>query len=353
MLGHLKPTSCGTNPAHKAQYQQMYCSICASLRRENSLAYSFLLNHELTLVMLAFRPYLQNAVPIRTACPAKAYLGRQDAQKHPAVDVAGKLSIVLGWVKATDWATDNPKFYKNWLKNTLQKKVQNILPALTTEAQETIAHYFWLTQTNSTDFEEVNTFTGLLSATVARAVGKETNCSEAHIDAIADLFALNGKLVSVADHLIDAEKDLVRKEYNPIFHEAKEKNTTWTEAYYGLHTRFNRLKIEIYEKLTTLQNGKVIELACAAMVRKAIQNLDKQVLKHTPYFLDLPTAQARGEFQPSYVKADCDCGAVDCGGDCCSCGTCGDCCSCCDASMLCCGSTSKVKTEEPTPQEAK
>lgn len=345
MLGHLKPKSCHTNPAHKAQYQEMYCSICASLRRENGLAYSFLLNHELTLVMLALKPYMPEAQAIRTACPAKAYMGRQGAYQHEAIALAGKLSIVLGWVKATDWATDRPAFYKTWLKNTLTRKVKHILPTLSAEAQETIAHYLWLTKTNSTDFEEVNRHTGLLSETLVKSICAYTDCGAENTAQIAHLFGLNGKLVSIADHLIDAEKDLARNEYNPIFFETAQNGTTWTEGYEALRLRYNRLKMEIFEELNTLQDSKVLSLACTAMLRKAIQNLDSQIVKCTPYFLDLPDGQARGDFQPALVKADCDA----CGSCCDSCGNCGDSCdgcsACCDVSACFCSATTKTKAQ--------
>jgi hypothetical protein len=337
MLGHLKPKVCHTNPAHKAQYQEMYCSICASLRREDHVGYSFLLNHELTLVMLALRPFLQGGEEIRTLCPAKGYLGTKTAQKHPALTLAGKLSIVLGWVKVTDWATDRPRFYKNWLRRVLQRKVNRILPALPTQTQDVIAHYLWLTQTNSTDFEQVRRYSGLLSQSLVESLGALTSCLPADLAELAELFRLNGELIATADHLIDAEKDWARKEYNPILEVPTEK---WGEAYYSLHTEYNRMKIAIYDTLTRLQNNTIASPAFALMLRKAIQNIDSQIKQNKPAFAEIPQESLQTWEQSNLAKADCgscDCGGCDCGGcdgcncDNCSCGNCLDCCNACSA----------------------
>jgi hypothetical protein len=223
------------------------------------------------------------------------------------------------------------------------------LPDLPTETQEVIAHYLWLTKTNATDFEEVNHYTGLLSENIVLQIGKITSCPTHELEEIAQLFKLNGKLVSIADHLIDAEKDLARKEYNPIFHEAQTKQISWTEAYFALHTRYNRLKLEIYEKINALQTAKIVSLACTSMLRKAIQNLDGQVSKHTPYFLDLPTEQTMGAYNPTFVRADCDCGGCD--GCCECCGSCSDCANCCEAGNYCfCSSSSKASSTQEQPE---
>ncbi|TAE11061.1 MAG: hypothetical protein EAZ95_14090 [Bacteroidetes bacterium] len=338
MLGHLKPKVCHTNPAHKAQYQETYCSICASLRREDHVGYSFLLNHELTLVMLALRPFLQGGEEIRTLCPAKAYLGTKTAQKHPAFTLAGKLSIVLGWVKVTDWATDRPRFYKRWLKNVLQRKVNRILPALPTQTQDVIAHYLWLTQTNSTDFEQVRQYSGLLSQSLVEALGGLTSCLPTDLAELVELFRLNGELIATADHLIDAEKDWARKEYNPILEAPTEK---WGEAYYSFHTEYNRMKIHIYDTLTRLQNSEIASPAFALMLRKAIQNIDAQIKQNKPAFAELPQDALQTWEQANLAKADCGSCDCDCGGcDGCSCGDCvdcGECCSSCNCNCDGCG----------------
>ena len=343
MLGHLKPKLCGTNPQHKAQYQEMYCSICASLRHKNNVAYSFLLSHELTLVMLALREHLPEATPIRTSCPAKAFLATQKAQKHAAIDLAGRFSMVLGWVKVTDWATDRPRFYKTWLKNILQRKVKSILPELSTDAQAIIAHYLMLTQTNSTDFEEVVRCSGVLSQTLVQSIGQLTTLPANKLTQLASLFRLNGELIATADHLIDAEKDLAQNQYNPIFYHAKAQNLSWAETYQQIHTQYNRLKIQIFELLQTCQKEGVASASFAAMLYQALQRLDQSIEKNKPYFAQLEPNNPFATQKLSYVKADCDCGGCDCGG--CD-GCCGDgCCDCCSNCGDCgdCGSNSNEK----------
>jgi len=329
MLGHLKPKLCGTNPQHKAQYQEMYCSICASIRNENHVAYTFLLSHELTLVMLAMREYLPDAQQIRTSCPAKAFLATQKAQKHPALALAGKFSIVLGWVKVTDWATDHPRFYKTWVKNTLQRKVNRILPNLPTQTQDIIAHYLWLTKTNSTDFEEVVRYSGLLSETLVTSIGLHTNLPADQLTQLASLFRLNGELIATADHLIDAEKDLAQDQYNPVFYQAQQENISWKEAYQQVLTQYNRLKIQIEASIQTLQKEGIASPSFVAMLYRALQNLQKSVEKNKPYFVEYGETNTITSQKLAYHKANCSCDGCDCGD-----------CSCCEACDVCsCGGT--------------
>ena len=124
MLGHLKPHTCSLSSASQRAYKKYYCSICSSLRKQNNVSYTLFINNELTLVLLALQPYLSVQTTItqeaQTRCPALAFTQKNAISLHPAIDLAAQLSVLLGWIKVTDWAYDRPHFAKNLLQGILK-----------------------------------------------------------------------------------------------------------------------------------------------------------------------------------------------------------------------------------------
>lgn len=330
MLGHLKPILCGLSEIGKSQYWQYYCSVCASLRSENSLAYSSLLNNELTLVLAAFQNEIEKeSKSIRTACPAKAFLSKNDALTHQSIEMAGKLSVVLGWIKIIDWQTDKPRFYKKIILHKIQKKVDKILPTLSESTQKIINDYVLLTKNNETDFEMIRKQSNDLSQILVEEVAKLTQATAEYTQNIKTLFGKAGELIAVADHLIDIEADRYGKQYNPILFLAEKNKTPLAEEYIKLRIEYNRLQYDIRDILpkTNQYFGE--------MMYQSLANLNQQVKKFTPAFMKEPETIevatrmniAEGDFMS--VGATSQAAA-----DCCDSG-CGDVCVSMCASIAC------------------
>ena len=122
MIGHLSPNTCGLSSQSKSNYRILYCSMCASLRKQNHLAYSFLINRELLLILTAIQDDIQEQPKHTTPCPAKAYTGTQPILKNTAIDQASNMAILLLWLKIVDWASDDARWYHHLLKFSFQKK---------------------------------------------------------------------------------------------------------------------------------------------------------------------------------------------------------------------------------------
>lgn len=283
MLGHLKPILCGLSETGKSQYWQYYCSVCASLRSQNSLAYSALLNNELTLVLAAFQTEIeQEAKAIKTACPAKAFLAKNDAITHQSIEMAGKLSVVLGWIKVVDWQTDKPRFYKKIILHKIQKKVSKIIPQLTLDTQNIINQYVELTKNDESDFEIIRKQSNDLSQALVQEVAQLTKANTDYINIIKDLFGKAGEIIAVADHLIDIEADRYGKQYNPILFAAEKNNTPLAEEYIKLRMEYNRLQYAMREILPKTNQY------FAEMMYQSLANLNQQVRKYTPPFMQEP-----------------------------------------------------------------
>lgn len=343
MLGHLKPTTCSLPSASERAYKNYYCSICASLRKQNNVSYTLFINNELTLVLLALEPYVQASLPsavsntAKTRCPATGFTQKNPITLHPAIDMAAQLSVMLGWVKVTDWAYDQPNFFKGLLRKHLDKKASPMLESLSEDFQQTIQQYLKLTQTHTPDFEQLCEQSGELSRQITLAVGQHTQIPAADLEALAQLFYHSGVLILLTDHLIDLAKDIAKKQYNPIISSVERQQAGWDKAYYTLRQQFNRETLKIRELMSQLLDSKIIDTNFSTALNASLKSMERQVTKAKPDFIS-------SEFtfdgvEPIIVKNECDCGGCDgcdgcdcdCG-DCCDCGgeccDCGDCCNC-------------------------
>lgn len=261
MLGHLKPHMCSLYQEAKEDYYQLYCGTCAAIRQHHAFPYVLLVNHEITLVLLAFRiHYEKESKALRTPCPASVFTKRQSAYQHPAIDLAGRLSLLLGSIKVMDWAVDTPKFYKRWPEKWMSKKVKNILPELSMPAREIIREYIHLTRNNSTNFEKVKKYSGLLSQIIAQEIGKKTKATHEVLAELGELFRLCGELISVADHLIDLEQDMLKKHYNPIVDLAEKRQVSLNETYVFFMEMYTDLRKKIQQQLQKTEDALFLPL---------------------------------------------------------------------------------------------
>ncbi|MEZ4887252.1 MAG: DUF5685 family protein [Chitinophagales bacterium] len=371
MLGHLKPSLCSLETANKVAYRTLYCSICASLRQQYSLPYSLFINNELTLVLLALQPYYE-ATAEETPCPAAAFTQKNSAASHPAIDVAAKLSVLLGWIKVVDWETDQPKLYKKYLRKMLHRKVEQTLPQISEDFRQVIEEYLFLTKTNSKDEEKVREYSGLLSRHVVLEVGTQTVLDDVQLKEISVLFELSGQLIAIADHLIDLDDDMLQNQHNPIVFRSEQEKISLAEAYYHYLQICNRLKIDCLEQLSTLSKEGIIADSFKVAMQQSFRNIDRQIQQKRPAFL-AETTRFIGGLQVahqdcgnaavdgcncvadqsdnlSYMAGKCPCDACgSCcksGGGCCDgcgkgcngcCGNCNECCSGCNNSCGSCG----------------
>lgn len=302
MLGHLRPYSCSLPKKTKENYQNLYCSICSSLRNQYSLPYSILLSNEMTLVLMAFEPYYE-AKEGKTPCPLTAFTIKNPKSDHPAIDLAARLSTLLAWIKAVDWETDRPRFYKKYLRKNLQKKVKNTLPELLTEFKKILEEYLILTKQDSTDYEKVRAYSGLLSENIAKAIGNLTDIPEDIAPKITDLFRLSGEAISLADHLIDVEKDIQKKQYNPIAYQAKD-TITLQQNYLRLLRDFNLIKYNLLQQTQELEKENQISRNFSEAFRQSLNRLGADVLKKKPAFIQVESLSPEAEL----VLNDCSMG---------------------------------------------
>ena len=364
MIGHLTPKTCGISAQNKDNYRVLYCSMCASLRKQGHLGYSFLINRELLLILSALQEDFDDQEIYKTPCPAKAYTGTQPVLKGLPIDKAANVAILLVWLKIVDWASDEAHWYHHLLKFSFQKKAKKTLDTLSESFQHTFKTYLKVTKENEQDFEKVNELSAQFSRSIVGELIPTKVAKNLHL--YEELFGLCGRLIHLGDHLIDAEKDLFAEQYNPIIQIAREQNLSLMEAYQVLLRQYNLYRVKSREVLQKIQKAGKADFV--QLMHNVFKQLDKKIDKYRPSFAQEENLSNKETTSKEFVlvQNDCDCGGCDCGGGDCCCsnsdcwGSCGSClegvsgccdwnCSCsCDRDSCCCESKRKQNKKRRT-----
>ncbi len=325
VIGHLKPQTCHLSASAKAAHQQFYCGICASIRKQYHVGFSLLTNHELSLILQVLSPYMKFNT-VSTPCPATVFVAKQTAAQHPAVDIAARLSVLLASIKAMDWATDEPDFLKKTIANYLQNYADKITNQISDDFRQILEKYIFLTKTNSTDFEQVRHYSGLLAYHLCRQIAQKTQIDEETNEKIALLFGKIGVNISIADHLIDLEYDLRKKQYNPILYSAQKNGTSIAQETQILEQIFLKSYRQILKEIGSLKQQYPENTEAWTVLRSALQNIFSKTQKTENQALSCSQKPKWSVSKPKFILAQKNVCWGEMGSCCCEC-TCDVCCN--------------------------
>lgn len=331
MLGHLKPRRCQLSTHSKQHYQQLYCSLCFSLRQQFGLPASFLINHELTLSLAAFST-TQTLAKEQRACPAQLFCGQKTIVRDALVDKAARLCLLLVWLKLTDSDIDQPAWHKKALKSVLQQKVQGVLKELSPATQQFIDSYIQLIRANQ-DFSHTAKMSGLLAKQVFQELAHD-----ADYPIVADITLSLGELITLADALLDVQADLTQQQYNPIIEASAKNHSPLATEYLALQNDY----LALVERIKQQLNDDSINPLFKELLQQSLKNLTAKIYRANQALFAEQTdrtqrrrSRQRNRNNQNNAVNDDDGGACQCF-DCCDCADCCDCCSDCH----CCGNAS-------------
>jgi hypothetical protein len=343
MLGHLKPRFCQLTSPSKQHYQHLYCSICYSLRLQFGLSASFFINHELTLSLAAFPDYVTMNTE-NCACPAKLFCKQKPILLDPLIDKAASLCLLLVWLKLVDSETDSPAFYKKILRQSIEAKVQPVLANLTPSTRQFIDSYLLLIRANSTDFSTTSKMSGLLAKQIFQELCQHNDNTQ---ETVTEITLLLGELITVADALLDLNKDIERKQYNPIITATEQNNSTLMQEYTLLKIDYDKLVQDITAIIHATNLKSVNPLFCE-ILQQSLNNLSGNIHRaNTIMFADSARNRRNNSASNQQVNnngcAEGCGGCFDCcqfcgeNGNCCECGSCDGCGGCCECGSFDCG----------------
>jgi hypothetical protein len=300
------------------------------LRRQFGLSASLLINHELTLSLVAFPEIV--AIEAQTcACPAKLFCLQKTIVHHRLIDKAAQLCVLLVWLKLLDWEIDSPAFYKKRLRQRVEKKVPPILAELSPPARQFIESYLLVIQANSTDFSMSAKMSGLLAQHIFQELEQTAENAQ---EAVSEMTLLLGELITLADALLDLKQDSIKQQFNPMIYAAAQNNTTLAQEFLLLKADYVTLENKI-NHLILLGSIKGINPLFCEILQQSLHNLARKIQVANKAMF----ATANGNNRRERVNKVAECVDNCCDGlDCCQC--CGDNCSCCssvgESSSGCC-----------------
>jgi hypothetical protein len=250
MLGNFR-INVGKEPnEYSLKYSKLYCSLCSSLRKKNNSLFSGLVNNEIVLVLLSLEEFT-NGKTLKSACPSKLLLKKKDIYSHASIDKASDISVLLGWIYATDFLADenktvSSKFVTSQIKKILQKKGGHIYSQLDMATQKIIDEYSELTRTDSTNFDLIQSKSYDLAKQVFIEIANLTELPKNEMEQYSHLFGLIGKSIAYLDPLLDIEEDKKKNTaFNPIIAEASANNNSISYEYSSFLDKYWAIENEI------------------------------------------------------------------------------------------------------------
>lgn len=330
MLGHIRPPACRLRPPTRTEYRHLYCSMCHSLRRQFGLPASLLISHELTIGLLAHADTL--AAPLEyQPCPARLFCEKRPILRHPIIDKAARMNLLLVWLKLVDWEADSRKLYSGLARRLVETRLKRFWPELSDGVRRFLDDYIRLIKSPNPAFPDIQGASGLLAANLLAEIVPNHDANTGAI------LVLVGEIIPVADALLDCERDIKQGQYNPIIEAAREQAIPMADAYGGLLQTYLDLAGQIGQRLAATDNRAFAEVLSGSLAGLSAR------IEQGAYWALPP--KKRGEAKRKKQPAKNNSYFGDCGGcDCCSCGAdagmscCDSCeCGCCDSSCDCCG----------------
>lgn len=216
MYGYIRPLKAELRVREFEAYHAMYCGLCRMLGRRYGLAARFLVSYDLTYLCCLLDGSAESWERGRCVCPANPFCRRECTCTTPALEQAADLSLLLGWQKCRDAASDE-RGPKRWLAylgmrffRSAYRKAQQRQPALAETIETALMRLTALEQAQSASLDATaDAFAQILAAcAVLLPEGVERRAGE-------QLLYHTGRFIYLTDALEDAPEDQRRGRYNP------------------------------------------------------------------------------------------------------------------------------------------
>jgi len=331
MIGNIKPKLCDLPKNVKEEYLNIYCSLCAVLRKKYGFFSSFIINNEITLILLSLRNYFKPEIK-KTNCPAYLYLTKKTVFKDKIINQGIKWSLLLAWFASFDSYNDNPGFLTKLKYKYFNKQLLRLKKYLNDKEIKLLDSYN-NTIKNDNDFENTVKTSAKLACFIFNEISSYSNIKKPEKEILAGIFYIIGELITIADSLLDIPVDLQKNNYNPMI---SDNNFNIYNSYLKYEDILNK-KIDIIKnQFKTLKEKNISNTIFTTVMENSLNNLCSRitVIRHKLQYLSINPDGSIGKKeikilfpQKKYVFLKTDC-CQQCCNDCCN-NCCEQCCSNC------------------------
>lgn len=337
MIGHLKLHKCNMPKQVYSEYKSLYCSICSSLRKQYGITSAIAVNHELTFVALALRPYFMPESG-STRCPLTGYFVLKETRTHELIHQCANVSYLLALLKIADWHADSPSIVSKGFHSLANQKLI-ALDSRSSSFQEIYNGYMQSLKSSSQLWEQELEMSSFLSGQIFLEVAEYVDQPIQRKEVLHCIFSQLGPLIAIFDAIIDLESDTKSSKYNPINELTNEMSLPEAKSFFNrdFNQRFEIVK-QMIEGVSEVDNNISNALDSALIdLRNRISMInDKQTITKKSESL-LASGYSSYPISRPVILACCFDDCCECIGDCCD-GSC-ECLTCdCDGCDTCCGS---------------
>lgn len=237
-----------TDKHDRAEYQAHYCGLCHALGNEYNPFYRLITNYEVTLFYLILTSLkTENHGHVNVRCPVS--FGKKNAHVSDDSAVMADLSVFLFHEKIKDDELDEKRKIPGFIRRRLERDALKACERLAHKGidcdyiQELMDTQRDLEKKNVHALETISEPTALTMAHIFEYLAVTCNKAD-HKTSFRNVGYNLGQWIYIMDSIIDFEKDLIMKRFNPI---ALTCNTTSRNIL--IHEIPNTMKTDIRHRL--------------------------------------------------------------------------------------------------------
>lgn len=258
-----KPTKTGE------LYKSTYCSICIVLKEKYGFFFSLFICHEIVQMTISLLQYCDCLDVSECRCPLCYNRKKREIIRHNVFESAADCCLILVWLKIMDSIHDRERIMYRMLYYVFRNKIKLILQSSHC-LEGAIERYLKIIDSN--DMNTIMTETGAVACSIYSEMLSHTVAEEESIERLMPVADLYGKIIALADAVIDYEDDIKKHKQSPLNKENREK---YTQQLFEEMNRGKSLIVELErEKMVSLYFQNIYVLSC--------YNLEKRVdgIKH-------------------------------------------------------------------------
>lgn len=237
------------------KYQQYYCGLCQSLKKNHNKISQLTLNNDLTFVGILLSGLYEPQETIKEIrCPLHP-VRKKKVRSNSCLDYASDMTIVLTYYKLEDDILDENSFKSQFVRHLLKKKFNNVkdkYPEKVNKIFHELDYIHLLEKENTKDLD-------LISGCFGRIMGEiMIYQDDIFKDDLYNMGYYLGKFIYLIDAFEDIEEDIKKNTFNPLKDQFRDKTDFQNYCYNILEMMISQSSF-YFDKLPIIENVDILK----------------------------------------------------------------------------------------------
>lgn len=212
MIGVFRPTKKKPQKTGKL-YKSVYCSVCHALRDKFGLFFTLFICHEVVQMVVSILQYCSCMEVKNIKCPICFNRKKKEVILHKVFEKAADCCLTLVWFKIMDSKHDKERLLFRLLYFVFKEKIKTIAET-SPNMNSMIARYLKVLDSN--DLEIIMQETGVAAKSIYAEMLSPTEISNSEIEHLLPIADLYGKIIALADPVLDYKEDIKKHKATPL-----------------------------------------------------------------------------------------------------------------------------------------